>query len=147
MDIRLELYDDVEEIWEFLTSTEYDGESGISNYHLKKRENEEYMCRTVDNHSIHPFIYFPDDDEEKEEDGKYHISVCSGSHVAWYDFDHAMWMWMFWFAMIREMEARGINFEYSISADGEEEGFDINGAWKKILNENPELEKYVGWPK
>ena len=140
MTIKVNSFDDVEEIKNRILSS---GDEGwLTMFGLKKVPKTDIYPDVYPATKLPPFICFPKNKNEKEDDGTYHIIVESGSHCSFYDIQEALFMWMSWFCFYQEIDSYGIDFCYGIGIDGEDGRMTLKEALKAII-EDSELEEYI----
>ena len=139
MTVNVKNYEDVKEIQERIL--EEDDESWLTMFGLKKVPKGDIYPDVQTAAGMPPFISFPKEDE-KGEDGLYHILVESGSHCDYSDIKESFMMWVAWFDFIQEIESYGIEFTYGIGRDGEDGILTLKQALAKI-GRGSELSKYI----
>ena len=142
--IELENYEDVEEIRNRINADEQDDEgSNLVMYQLMNTPKTEIYPDMYPKTKYPPFIVFPKKNERDEESGKYQIIIESGSHCAWNDTSESFFMWVFWYYFLEEIESYGIDVEYRITEDGEDNKYNLRDALQLILRESTELSKFI----
>ena len=123
-------YADVLELKEALWKT--DEESGLVVYSLKKRD-----FHIAPANGLCPFIYFPHNAKDREEGcTEYEIFFDTGSHCDWDDTAEALYCWTFWWNVLKELDALGIEHKYRITPDYEDEKLTLKQAFAKIMHDD-----------
>jgi hypothetical protein len=82
----------------------------------------------------------PEDEADKEPDGKYFVSVSTGSHCGWEDTNEILYVWTFWYMLKEKLEGNCFNFEYYIvNTNDQSEHLTLTEAFNQIRDHNTDF--------
>lgn len=143
MSIILENYEDVKQIWERIYYKNCDKHSILICYKIMRVLN----CvgkQMIPAAGLCPHIYFPDDENDKEKDGRYYIFISTSSHCSWYDTDEILFCWTFWYSFKKTIDSYGIKYKYYIVQDSVNKKLTLRQAFKKILVNDEDATNQMG---